>query len=163
MTAPILTSATDISNGDVTMEITSVVKLSLALLHHFWPFFVVFLFWNRMKFCKINCKWLESISVSRKTFFGTCMPRFNKIHPEYTFSHMSTKSHECVWDDPWLKLCMGPRAMLGSSCTRLLDIYLLYWYCLYSDTKAKKCKLLCIFICTGVLTIFHVSAWCMFL
>ena len=41
--APILISHTIISNGDITLETTIVLKISMTLLQDIWPFFAVFL------------------------------------------------------------------------------------------------------------------------
>ena len=43
LAAPILNSATVISNGDITMETISAVKVSMAQFPHFLPFMVIFL------------------------------------------------------------------------------------------------------------------------
>ena len=43
--APILISAIVFSYGDITLETTSIglLKISMAKLKHFWPFFAIFL------------------------------------------------------------------------------------------------------------------------
>ena len=42
-TASILISATVFSYGDITLETTGILKISMAKLKHFWPFFAIFL------------------------------------------------------------------------------------------------------------------------
>ena len=42
MAPSILISASVVSNGDITMERTSVPKFSIGLLQHFLPLFVIF-------------------------------------------------------------------------------------------------------------------------
>ena len=44
LTAPIMISATIFTYGDITIETTSTLKLSMAKLKRFWPFFAIFLF-----------------------------------------------------------------------------------------------------------------------
>ena len=43
LTATILISATVFSYGDITLETRSILKISMAKLKHFWPFFAIFL------------------------------------------------------------------------------------------------------------------------
>ena len=46
------------SNGNITME-TSSLKVSMASLHDFWPFFAIFLFQNWGNSFKTDVKWLQ--------------------------------------------------------------------------------------------------------
>ena len=43
LTAPILISPTVFSYGDITMETTGILKISMAKLKRFWQFFAIFL------------------------------------------------------------------------------------------------------------------------
>ena len=70
LTAPILISATVFSYQDITMETRGILKISMAKLKRFWPFFAIFLPENWINSCKTYCKGLESSAVSRKQFLA---------------------------------------------------------------------------------------------
>ena len=65
--------------------------------------FAIFLFQIELTLAKQTASDSKSIAISRKQFFGTCVPSFDKIYQQLTspeqFSTLDSKSHDFECDD----------------------------------------------------------------